>query len=231
MPAQMEFRVAADSWPTTDLEVRSINDGLSFRGYAAVFDSRSEDLGGFRETIKPGAFTRSINAAANGGRDIKAFLNHNMDIVLGSTRAKTLRLVEDERGLLAEIDLPDSTWGHPVAEAVRRGDISAMSFGFTVPKGGDSWAGTERTLHEVRLHEVSPVTGWPAYAATNASVRHLADAIDWTDDDAIGSVIAHLTDEQREALSRHLNLSKPIPFIAPDVAARIARLREYESAA
>lgn len=222
---QMELRHTDEAWPELDFEVRAVGDGLEFTGYAAVFDSLSEDLGGFRERIAPGAFTRSINAARNGGRDIKAFLNHNNDVVLGSTRSRTLRLSEDARGLLAEMTLPDSEWGRPVAEAVRRGDISSMSFGFTVAKGGDSWndARNERTLHEVRLFEVSPVTGWPAYAATTASVRHLVDAIDWTDEASARSVLDGLTDEQRDILHRLLNQELAVPFLSPEKAELQAR--------
>ena len=222
----MEVRDAATAWPDQDFELRSVNDGLEFRGYAAVFNSQSEDLGGFRETIMPGAFSRSVNAAKNGGKDIKMFLNHNQDVVLDSTRARTLRLTEDERGLLAEATLPDSTWGHPVAEAIRRGDISAMSFGFSVAKNGDSWTPdhTQRTLHEVRLFEVSPVTGWPAYSATNASVRTLIDSIDWEDEDAAQRIADGLSDTQRDLLLRVLNGRREDPMVSAWVAEQRARL-------
>lgn len=230
---EYERRDASVAWPEIDMEVRAVGDGMEFTGYAAVFDSPSEDLGGFREVIKPGAFTRSINAARNGGRDIKAFLNHNSDVVLGSTRAKTLRLTEDARGLLAEITLPDSVWGQPVAAAVRRGDISSMSFGFSVTPKGDSWndTRTERTLHEVRLFEVSPVTGWPAYAATSASVRTLIDAIDWKDEESAQRIADDLTDEQRDILLRVLNRRSPTPLVTPTVAGLIARLEAKKRAA
>lgn len=230
---EYERRDASVAWPEIDMEVRAVGDGMEFTGYAAVFDSPSEDLGGFREVIKPGAFTRSINAARNGGRDIKAFLNHNSDVVLGSTRAKTLRLSEDARGLLAEITLPDSVWGQPVAAAVRRGDISSMSFGFSVTPKGDSWNDTrnERTLHEVRLFEVSPVTGWPAYAATSASVRTLIDAIDWKDEESAQRIADDLTDEQRDILLRVLNRRSPTPLVTPTVAGLLARLEAKKRAA
>lgn len=233
MSTPMEVRDAASAWPDVDFEVRAVDGGMEFTGYAAVFDSQSEDLGGFREVIRPGAFTRSINAAKNGGRDIKAFLNHNMDVVLGSTRAKTLRLTEDTRGLLAEITLPDSVWGHPVAEAVRRGDISSMSFGFNVPPKGDSWndSRTERMLHEVRLFEVSPVTSWPAYSATTASVRTLIDTIDWKDEESAQRIADGLDDEQREILLRVLNRRSSTPLVTPAVADLLARLEAKRPAA
>jgi len=231
---EIERRMTFEAWPDLDMEVRAEGDGLTFRGYAAVFNSPSEDLGGFRETIMPGAFTRSVNAAMNGSRDIKMFLNHNSDVVLASTKAKTLRLSEDERGLMAEADLPDSAWGQPVATAVKRGDISAMSFGFNVP--GKTSAGTpaqewstdhkQRTLHEVRLFEVSPVTGWPAYAATSASVRALISAVDWDDDEAIARILDELDEDKRQKLLTNLNQHVPSPLIPPALAERQARLAD-----
>lgn len=164
---RIEFR----SWNPEDAEVRAVDgDGMTFVGYAARFNSKSEYLG-FYETIQPGAFTRTLKAR----NEVKAFLNHNTDIVLGSTRAKTLKLQQDDRGLLAEIRLPDTTAGRDLAVSVARGDVSGMSFGFSVPKGGDSWSadGQERTLKEIALVEVSPVTGFPAYSQTSASVRSM----------------------------------------------------------
>lgn len=226
MNTQMERRDAAVAWPELDFEMRAVGDGLTFRGYAAVFDVLSEDLGGFRERIAPGAFTRAVNAAANGSADIRMFLNHNQDVVLGSTKAKTLRLTQDERGLLAEADLPDDEWGRPVSNGVRLGNIRSMSFGFTVRgKGGMSVTadGKERTLTDVNLFEVSPVTGWPAYTATSASVRTLLEAIDWTDEDSARSVLDGLSEEQRDILHRLLNRERAVPFISPEMADLRAR--------
>jgi HK97 family phage prohead protease len=143
---------------------------MTFTGYAARFNSKSEYLG-FYETIEPGAFTRTLKAR----NEIKAFVNHDTNMVIGSTRAGTLRLTQDEKGLLAEIDLPDTSYGRDLSISVKRGDASGMSFGFNVPKGGDTWSedGQQRTLREVALMEVSPVTGFPAYKSTSASVRSI----------------------------------------------------------
>lgn len=224
-------RRSIDAWSEgIDFEVRSMGDGLSFAGYAAVFNSWSADLGGYKEQIAPGAFTRSLNAVANGRWDVKMFLNHNDSIVLGSTKARTLRLTQDDRGLLAEATLPDNEWGRPVRDAVKRGEISSMSFGFVIdnPKSGQSYndTRTERTIHDLRLFEVSPVTGWPAYAATSASVRALADAIDWTDEASARAVLDGLTEEQRDLLHRLLNSERPAPFIDPRKADLLARIAE-----
>jgi uncharacterized protein len=189
----IEFR----DWNPEDAEVRAIGDGMSFTGYAARFNSRSEYMG-FYETIAPGAFSRTLKAR----NEIKAFLNHNTDVVLGSTRAGTLRLSQDDRGLLAEIDLPDTTAGRDLSVSVQRGDVSKMSFGFNVPKGGDEWSddGSTRTLREIALMEVSPVTGFPAYASTSASVRSLLARRVAQDPDALTAAVeALLAGERMEA--------------------------------
>jgi uncharacterized protein len=149
-----------------DAEVRAASEGMSFTGYAIRYNAKSEPLP-FRETIAPGAVTRSLRSR----NEIKAFVNHDTNLVIGSTRAGTLRLTDDERGVLADIDLPDVTYARDLAENVRVGNVSGMSFGFSVVK--DKWSEdySERTIHELRLHEVSVVTGFPAYRQTTAAVR------------------------------------------------------------
>lgn len=148
---------------TTQFELRELegSDGMTFEGYASVFNSESEDLGGFRERVAPGAFKRSLRSR----NDIKLLWNHDTGSVLGSTRAGTLTLVEDDRGLKVRAVLPNTSLGRDTAELIRRGDVDSMSFGFSVIK--DSWdaSGTNRTLNAVRLHEVSMVA-FPAYAGT-----------------------------------------------------------------
>lgn len=156
-----------------DFDIRAgetSSDGMSFTGYAAVFNSPSEPLP-FTEVIKEGAFKRSLKSR----NEIKLFMNHNTDVVLGSTRSGTLQLSEDSRGLLAQAQLPDTQAGRDLSVLMQRGDVSSMSFGFSVPPKGDNWSsdGATRELHQVRLHEVSIVTGFPAYEATTASVRSL----------------------------------------------------------
>lgn len=157
-------------------EIRESGDGMTFEGYAAVFNSDSSPLP-FTERIAPGAFKRSLQSR----NDIKLLWNHDTGIVLGSTRAGTLRLVEDNYGLKVVASLPDTSAGRDASVLLKRGDVSAMSFGFTVPQGGDSWdkSGAVRTLNRVSLHEVSLVA-FPAYGATTGttSVRSLDGTID-----------------------------------------------------
>jgi len=159
-----------------DFEVRETSDGMTLTGYAARFNQPSEDMG-FVERIAPGAFKRSLSSR----NDIKLLWNHSSSDVLGSTRAGTLRLMEDEYGLRVEADLPDTSTGRDAKVLIQRGDVTGFSFGFTVPANGDSWNadGTERTLKSVRLLEVSAGVAFPAYPSTvgSAQVRSLEDII------------------------------------------------------
>jgi len=162
---KIEMRVSS-----ADFEIRETPDGMTFEGYAAVFNSRSENLGGFTEFVAPGAFTRSLKTR----NDVKLLWNHDSGQVLGSTRARTLTLSEDARGLKVSALLPNTQLGRDTAELLKRGDVDAMSFGFNVIK--DKWnaQGDERTLEAVRLFEVS-IVAFPAYSATagTATVRSL----------------------------------------------------------
>ena len=155
----------------SSLEVRADDEGNENRivGYAAVFNSMSENLGGFREQIAQGAFASSLGE----GSDIRALWNHNSDFVIGRTTSGTLRLSEDEIGLRFEIDMPESA--RQQIEAIRRGDVTQMSFGFSVKPNGDRVEEDEdgmliRTLTDVKLMEVSPVA-FPAYQATSVDQR------------------------------------------------------------
>jgi hypothetical protein len=155
-----------------DFEIREdAEGGMTFTGYAAVFNSPSEPLP-FTERIAPGAFRGSLKNR----NDIKLLWNHDTGAVLGSTRAKTMKLTEDERGLYVEAQLPNTTLGRDARELIKRGDVDSMSFGFTVARDGESWSddGRERTLRKINLHEVS-IVAFPAYSATagTASVRGL----------------------------------------------------------
>lgn len=148
-----------------DLEVRETGDGMTFSGYAAVFNSESEDLGGFREFIAPGAFKRSLQSR----NEVKLLWNHDAGEPLASMRGGTLKLTEDNTGLKVEARLANTSRGRDVAELIRSKTVDSMSFGFSVIK--DTWnkEGNVRTLDAVRLFEISLVS-FPAYQATAGTV-------------------------------------------------------------
>lgn len=137
-------------------------------GYAAVFNTLSNEMWGFREKIAPGAFAESIAQD-----DIRAFWQHDTAQVLGRIKSGTLRLVEDDIGLQVRITPPDTQAGRDALVSIARGDVDAMSFGFrTLDEDWEEKADglIVRTLKKAKLYEVSPVT-FPAYPATSAGVR------------------------------------------------------------
>ena len=157
------------------------NGKVKLRGYAAVFNQWTDIndwYGSYREKIQKGAFSKTISET-----DVMSVWNHNTDIVLGSSKNGTLRLNEDDFGLLIEIDPPDSPESLSKVESVRRGDIKKMSFAFEIIKKEDVYDEKgmlkERTLTEVKLYEVSPVV-FPAYPQTSIGARSLLmnDGID-----------------------------------------------------
>lgn len=153
-----------------EMERRSFTEvrttGRRIEGYAATFNSEAR-MDGFVETIAPGAFRGALAG------DVLAMLDHDPGKVLGRTRSGTLRLTEDSRGLAFSLDLPDTQAGRDVLALAERDDLGGMSFGFTVPQGGDSWNGERRTLQTVALKEISVVSAWPAYPDTEIALRAL----------------------------------------------------------
>jgi HK97 family phage prohead protease len=201
---------------TTQLEIREEAGGMTFSGYAAVFDSPSEPLP-FIERIQRGAFRKSLKSR----NDVKFLYNHDSGEILGSTRAKTLTLYEDERGLKVEGTLPNTSRGRDVAELLRRGDLDSMSFGFSVPAGGDTWNadGSERTLKSIRLHEVSLVA-FPAYPGTAGlqSVRGIDKAAERADVDAdsLADALLKIEDGLDITADEKVMLSRVIDSLGPD---------------
>jgi len=165
----MEHEIERRTIDLTEIRLISENEKQPvIRGYAAVFDKFSDDLGGFVEKIARGAFQKSLKSD-----DVRALFNHDPNYVLGRTKPGTLRLTEDDKGLAIEIDPPETQWARDLQVSIDRGDISQMSFGFRVVS--DDWKHvngkvSERTLIEVRLFDVSPVT-FPAYPQTTVKVR------------------------------------------------------------
>ena len=216
---------------TTEFEVREEADGMHLTGYAARFNEPSEPLP-FIERIAPGAFKRSLRSR----NDVKLLWNHDTSTVLGSSRAGTLTLTEDDKGLRVSAVLPDTQAGRDAKVLIQRGDVTGFSFGFTVPRGGDAWNedGSERTLNSVRLLEVSTGVALPAYTTTNgtAQVRGLEKIAKRAevDADTLADAMLKLEDgeeitaEEKDILSRVISELAPKEEIAPEPVGDLAML-------
>jgi len=140
--------------------------GRKLEGYAATFNVVA-NIGSFQERIAPNAFKEALSG------DILALIDHDASKVLGRTRSGTLQLSEDSKGLAFSLDVPDTQAGRDLLIMAERQDIGGMSFGFTVPDGGEIWDGSTRTLKTINLKEISAVSAWPAYPDTEIAVRAL----------------------------------------------------------
>ena len=170
-----------------EAEIRLVDENAesaAITGYAAVFNSWSEDLGFFKEKIAQGAFAKSVKDG-----DVRALINHDPNLIIGRTRNRTLRLWEDDKGLGFEVKLPDTSYAHDLRESIKRKDITQNSFGFQTVVDEWSTDGKRRTLHEVRLFDVSPVT-FPAYKQTSVKLRLRELGIDY---DTLGLALIRST--------------------------------------
>jgi HK97 family phage prohead protease len=134
-------------------------EGNTIRGYAAVYNSDSEWMGGFYEQIATGAFDDVLD------NDTRAYFNHDENLLLGRVSSGTLRLGTDARGLYYEVDLPNTSYANDLVELMKRGDVNQSSFAFLIDS--DRWeerdGKTYRIIEKVsRLLDVSPVAQ-PAY--------------------------------------------------------------------
>lgn len=162
----IEMRAAAEG--------EAADERRTVSGYAAVFNSPSEDIG-FIEYIEPGAFREAI-----GKSDVRALFNHDPNLILARTASGTLKISEDDKGLRYEFQIPGTTFGNDFRIMLDRGDVSQSSFSFTVKE--QEWETkkdtsgntiyTRRIKKVDRLFDVSPVT-YPAYPDTDVALRSL----------------------------------------------------------
>jgi HK97 family phage prohead protease len=185
-----------------EMEQRSVDTSVerTLKGHAAVFDRLSEDLGGFREKVKRGAFRRVLDEV----QDVRLLINHT-GLPLARTKNNTLELREDPKGLRMYATLADIRSSEDLYNLVERGDIDQMSFGFTV--ASDEWVEKDgaivRTITEIeRLFDVSPVT-FPAYPQTDVQVSREAGGVYIVRNVPRDDVFT-LTEEDRAALIAEL---------------------------
>lgn len=162
-------------YTNTTIELRDIDAEPVVSGYAARFNEQSEVLWGFREVILPGAFKDALEAP-----DIRALFNHDPSQIVARTKNNTLRVWEDEHGLLYEFT-PNmkTTAGRDLVELIRRGEVDQSSFAFSMDGGVEEWDDTgeipvRKLIQIPKLYDVSPVT-YPAYPSTSVGVRSAKD--------------------------------------------------------
>lgn len=150
-------------------ETREENGNLFIEGYFSVFNSPYELWEGASEVVKPGAFTDCV------GQDVRALINHDSTLVLGRTKAGTLELKEDSRGLWGRIKINrDDVDAMNLYARVQRGDVDQCSFGFDIERetfvdlGGGAYRWEIEKVNS--LYEVSVCT-FPAYEETSVSAR------------------------------------------------------------
>ena len=151
-----------------DLELRNDGDSNVVVGYASVFNTLSNDLGGFREIIDEGAFEGRM------GDDVRLLVNHD-GLPLARTTNGTMKLSTDEVGLRYEAELANTTMGRDVAELLKNQTVNQSSFAFVVED--DKWELKDgeniRTILKVsRLYDTSIVT-YPAYEEAGVALRSM----------------------------------------------------------
>ena len=142
---------------------------LYISGYFVVFNSKYEMWPGATESIAPEAFEEALSD------DIRGLINHETRLVLGRTKAGTLSLRTDARGLWGDILVnPNDQDAMNLYERVRRGDVDQCSFGFDILDEemdiNENTGEVHWTIRKVKLYEVSVVT-FPAYEGTGVKAR------------------------------------------------------------
>lgn len=150
------------------------NESREVIGYASVFDSLSENLGGFRERID----SRAFDSVLENNPDTRALFNHDPSLILARTSAGSLSLSVDEKGLQYRFEVPEGlSYGDDLLVNLKNGNVTQSSFGFIVED--DSWGQDEdgntiRTINKIsRLLDVSPVT-FPAYTSASSQISDVA---------------------------------------------------------
>src|SRR5699024_987946 len=150
--------------------IKAVDDEqMIVEGYALRFNTLSNDLGGFVETISPEALKEADLS------DVRCYFDHDTSKVLGRTTSETLELNVDDEGLYFRCQLPNTTYAKDVYESIRRGDINQCSFGFILDEDGDSFEKRDsdglfkRTIRKIKsLWDVS-IVSLPAYNDTDVA--------------------------------------------------------------
>ena len=186
----------------TEVQIRELEDGKKVIEGLIPYNQRSEWMG-FYEYITPTAFNKTLAD----GADVRAFMNHDTNKLLGRVKNNSLRLRSDEVGLHIECELPDTEYARDVYNLISGGYNRGMSFGFSTVK--DKWDEAEEDgrmvpvchLIEVRLYEVSFCVSFPAYEGTNSQARNVRTILD----EFRNIKPEELTEDERQAYENAIN--------------------------
>lgn len=155
------------------------------------YDQLSEDLGGFREALRKGCFTKTILE-----NRIYALINHNSDKCLGNSKNGKLIFNDTDTYLECKLEINEKvTYARDLYECVARSDVVGLSFGFSAIK--ENWDNTTniREIKEAKLYEISFGVVFPAYQTTTSFVEARS----------ILNAIENLPENEREILLNTLN--------------------------
>ena len=165
--------------PVAARAVDQTNGGYKITGHGAVYNSLSDDLGGFREKIAPGFFDRAVANAP----DVKLLFNHDPNWILAATKNGSMRLRLDSVGLgydgAVSPAVAATQQGQYVRAILGDGLVTQSSFAFRTTTNGDDWSEDPSTGDLIRtllpngcsgLYDCSPVT-YPAYPAADSQGR------------------------------------------------------------
>jgi uncharacterized protein len=171
---EIEYRFVEAQAEEAEFRIEKKGDINVLSNYGIVFNKRSNAIYGmFYEYIKPEAVTN-----ADFSRSMSKF-NHDINLVIGTSWAKTLRYSIDEKGVKYEVDLPDTETGRTVKILAERGDLRGSSFEFRLNKDGAKWRVEKENGIDIEIRDVtnirevldlSPVMR-PAYPDTEKSMK------------------------------------------------------------
>lgn len=190
------------------IEIRAAEDGTPEEFHGVIpYNSQSHDLGYFVEVVRPGAFRKTVQES-----DIRCVWYHQSALVLGRSRAGTLRFEDRDDGLHFYCKIPDRSYARDLEDLIQTGDVDGVSFQFRAIK--DSWDWNQepvlRELLEVQLIEVSLGVTWQAYPGASADLRSIESPVGVSLEN-LGQVllkaknpkaVGTITDEDKRALDR-----------------------------
>tara|TARA_R110002012_G_scaffold13648_4_gene57982 strand:- start:8503 stop:9810 length:1308 start_codon:yes stop_codon:yes gene_type:complete len=185
-----------------DLDLRQEGDDNVVVGYGSVFNSLSNELGGFREIIAPTAFEGRLND------DVRFLFNHDPNMLLARSTNGTLKMSVDEVGLKYEAHIPDTSTGRDVLTLLRNNTLNQNSFAFVVED--DSWEVRDgvniRTINKVSMLADISLVSYPAY--NEAKTIALRSMDEWQKDEEKKVMKENLKKEKEEREKEELDLTK-----------------------